>query len=120
MPIYESKCEVCANIEEQIQNFNIDVIDCPVCKNKAKRIVSLSRFHLKGGGLPKDEPDTEKPEKKSKPELKTDTEFVSVPFHGDWKSPSELRKASEKLLDGHVTNTKKKYGQNIRHDVFEN
>ena len=54
MPLYEFQCEVCTNIEEQIQKFEVEEIDCPVCNNKAKRIISLSSFELKGGGWYKD------------------------------------------------------------------
>ena len=54
MPLYEFQCEVCTNIEEQIQKFEVEEIDCPVCNNKAKRIISLSSFELRGGGWYKD------------------------------------------------------------------
>ena len=54
MPIYEYKCDVCTNIEEQIQRHDVDEIECPVCNNTAKRIISLSSFELKGGGWYKD------------------------------------------------------------------
>ena len=37
-----------------IQKFEVDQIDCPVCNNPAKRIISLSSFELKGGGWYKD------------------------------------------------------------------
>ena len=72
MPIYEYKCEVCTNIEEQIQRHDVDEIECPVCNNTAKRIISLSSFELKGGGWYKDGYDTKKPESKPSPSKTSD------------------------------------------------
>ena len=54
MPLYEYQCEVCSNIEESIQKINVEEIECPICNNTAKRIISLSSFELKGGGWYKD------------------------------------------------------------------
>ena len=72
MPIYEYKCEVCTNIEEQIQRHDVDEIECPVCNNTAKRIISLSSFELKGGGWYKDGYGTKKPESKPSPPKTSD------------------------------------------------
>jgi len=54
MPLYEYKCEVCSNIEESIEKINTEKIECPICNNTAKRIISLSSFELKGSGWYKD------------------------------------------------------------------
>jgi len=72
MPIYEYKCEVCTNVEEQIQKHDVDEIECPVCNNTAKRIISLSSFELKGGGWYKDGYGTKKPESKPSPPKTSD------------------------------------------------
>ena len=72
MPIYEYKCDVCTNIEEQIQRHDVDEIECPVCNNTAKRIISLSSFELKGDGWYKDGYGTKKPESKPSPPKTSD------------------------------------------------
>ena len=72
MPIYEYKCDVCTNVEEQIQRHDVDEIECPVCNNTAKRIISLSSFELKGGGWYKDGYGTNKPESKPSPPKTSD------------------------------------------------
>ena len=72
MPIYEYKCDVCTNIEEQIQRHDVDEIECPVCNNTAKRIISLSSFELKGGGWYKDGYGTKKPDSKPSPPKTSD------------------------------------------------
>ena len=72
MPIYEYKCDVCTNIEEQIQRHDVDEIECPVCNNRAKRIISLSSFELKGGGWYKDGYGSKKPESNPSPSKTSD------------------------------------------------
>ena len=72
MPIYEYKCEVCTNIEEQIQRHDVYEIECPICNNTAKRIISLSSFELKGGGWYKDGYGSKKPESKPSPPKTSD------------------------------------------------
>jgi putative FmdB family regulatory protein len=56
MPIYEYTCPECENNFEEIQKFNDPHIElCPGCGSlEAKRKVSISAFHLKGGGWYKD------------------------------------------------------------------
>ena len=56
MPIYEYLCESCGFQFEEVQKFNDPPLEeCPVCgKNSASRQVSMSTFHLKGGGWYKD------------------------------------------------------------------
>jgi putative FmdB family regulatory protein len=55
MPIYEYDCPVCGRFEV-IQKFSDkELSDCPDCKAKGtksavKRALSVSAFHLKGGG----------------------------------------------------------------------
>ena len=56
MPIYEYLCASCGYQFEEVQKFNeAPLEDCPDCgKNSARRQVSMSAFHLKGGGWYKD------------------------------------------------------------------
>lgn len=52
MPIYEYKCQQCDYVFEEMQEFNDEPIKkCPSCKkNKVKKLISLSAFHLQGSG----------------------------------------------------------------------
>ena len=56
MPIYEYLCTSCEYQFEEVQKFSDPSLDeCPDCgKNSAERQVSISSFHLKGGGWFKD------------------------------------------------------------------
>ena len=56
MPIYEYLCASCGFHFEEVQKFNDPPLEeCPDCgKNSASRQVSMSAFHLKGGGWYKD------------------------------------------------------------------
>ena len=56
MPIYEYLCASCGFHFEEVQKFNDPPLEeCPDCgKNSARRQVSMSAFHLKGGGWYKD------------------------------------------------------------------
>ena len=56
MPIYEYLCASCGYQFEEVQKFNEPPFEeCPDCgKNSARRQVSMSSFHLKGGGWYKD------------------------------------------------------------------
>ena len=56
MPIYEYSCQECGKDFEEIQKFSDPPIElCPCCGSlEAKRKVSVSAFHLKGGGWYKD------------------------------------------------------------------
>ncbi|MEE8436629.1 MAG: zinc ribbon domain-containing protein [bacterium] len=56
MPIYEYSCEGCGEDFEAIQKFSdppLEVCDCGKAE-KVTRKVSLSAFHLQGGGWYKD------------------------------------------------------------------
>ena len=56
MPIYEYLCTSCGYQFEEVQKFSDPSLDeCPDCgENRAERQVSMSSFHLKGGGWYKD------------------------------------------------------------------
>ncbi|MBX7137717.1 MAG: zinc ribbon domain-containing protein [Oligoflexia bacterium] len=55
MPIYEYECPKCG-VFEVVQKFSDKPLDCKPdcevknCPRKAKRLISMSAFHLKGGG----------------------------------------------------------------------
>ena len=70
MPIYEYLCTSCGYQFEEVQKFSEPSLEeCQDCgKNSAQRQVSMSSFHLKGGGWYKDgyssnDIETEKTEK---------------------------------------------------------
>jgi len=56
MPIYEYICKSCEYEFEEVQKFSDTSLEkCPDCgQNTAERQVSMSSFHLKGGGWYKD------------------------------------------------------------------
>ncbi|MDE0907342.1 MAG: zinc ribbon domain-containing protein [SAR324 cluster bacterium] len=64
MPIYEYGCAECGYEFEEMQKFRDPPLqDCPQCEQPAaQRKVSISAFHLKGGGWYKDGYGNNKPE----------------------------------------------------------
>ena len=56
MPIYEYKCDVCEEITEEFGKITstTKTIECSLCGQPAKKIMSLGSFHLKGTGWYKD------------------------------------------------------------------
>ena len=64
MPIYEYGCAECGYEFEEMQKFRDPPLqDCPQCEQPAaQRKVSISAFHLKGGGGYKDGYGNNKPE----------------------------------------------------------
>jgi putative FmdB family regulatory protein len=49
MPFYEFECPN-GHIVEKLERMNIEEVECPECKEKAHKIISLCTFKLKGGG----------------------------------------------------------------------
>ena len=49
MPVYEFKCK-CGHITEELVRMDTQVVECPKCHDKAKKILSACSFELKGGG----------------------------------------------------------------------
>ncbi len=49
MPVYEFECPQ-GVITEQIVKVGTEEIECPHCKQLAKKIISQCTFELKGGG----------------------------------------------------------------------
>ena len=64
MPIYEYGCAECGYEFEEMQKFSEPPLqDCPQCEQSAaQRKISISAFHLKGGGWYKDGYGNNKPE----------------------------------------------------------
>ena len=91
MPIYEYQCRSCGYEFEEVQKFSDPSLDdCPSCGvNSAERIVSISSFHLKGGGWYKDGYST----KKSETEKSEDNEKAK-------KSSNEEVSKSESSVSG--------------------
>ena len=100
MPIYEYLCASCGFQFEEVQKFNEPPLEeCPNCgKKSASRQVSMSSFHLKGGGWYKDgysgkSIESEKTEKSGK-EKTADSD----------KKPSAKDKQSSPEKSGTTTN----------------
>ena len=105
MPIYEYDCQHCGHDFEEVQRFSDPPVErCPECGNlSAKRKVSISAFHLKGGGWYKDgygskpleKSETADVSKENKGEEKTDAKADSgkKPDSGD---QSAVKKSGEK------------------------
>jgi len=49
MPIYEFECPE-GTVTERFVRIGTEVIECPVCKKKAQKIMSSCTFELKGSG----------------------------------------------------------------------
>ena len=97
MPIYEYICKSCEHEFEEVQKFSETSLEkCPDCgQNTAERQVSMSSFHLKGGGWYKDGYSNNK----SEPENS-----------GKDKSPSKIKETSnsEKSSTDKLSKTEKK------------
>ena len=51
MPVYEYECPACEKVIEVQQRISDDPLStCPDCGGEVKKLVSMSSFHLKGGG----------------------------------------------------------------------
>jgi len=51
MPIYEYECQQCQEVTEISQGINdAPLAECPECGGPVKKLISMSSFHLKGGG----------------------------------------------------------------------
>lgn len=50
MPVYEFECESCGRVTEELVRMDTKSIKCPECAHKAKKIMSICGFELKGGG----------------------------------------------------------------------
>ena len=51
MPIYEYECEECHDIFEVNQRIADQPLStCSLCSGSLKKLISMSSFHLKGGG----------------------------------------------------------------------
>ena len=52
MPIYEYYCQSCDYIFEELnKGYTDEAMECPVCGQEAKRLISNTSFILKGAGF---------------------------------------------------------------------
>ena len=96
MPIYEYQCKSCGYEFEEVQRFSDPAFDeCPSCtKSSAVRKVSISSFHLKGGGWYKDGYSNKKLE--SEQSVKTEKEKDSSKKLGESNSGESQKKTEKK------------------------
>lgn len=51
MPLYEYQCQNCQKVTEKMQKFSDPLLtECPHCKGKLEKLLSLTSFSLKGSG----------------------------------------------------------------------
>lgn len=52
MPLYEYKCSKCSKVFVLMEKVSseVELRNCPECNGTAKKIISQTSFHLKGGG----------------------------------------------------------------------
>jgi len=50
MPLYEFACSRCQELYEDLQKAADAPPPCPSCGAKGKALMSVTSFHLKGGG----------------------------------------------------------------------
>lgn len=53
MPLYEFECDNCGNRRDAIVKFGV-VVDCDVCNQPMRMLVSKAGFALEGGGWAKE------------------------------------------------------------------
>ncbi len=46
--LFEFKCKNCEEVTESIVKSGVEEIECPKCGDKAKKIISTPRFHIRG------------------------------------------------------------------------
>ena len=108
MPIYEYLCKSCGYEFEEVQKFSEPSLEeCPNCgKNSSQRQVSMSSFHLKGGGWYKDgysssvaeKENTEKTEKEgSSKSSKESTSDEKLPTTEKLKTTEKKESNSNKI-----------------------
>ena len=80
MPIYEYRCTECYEVTERIESFESKTITilCSFCNGVSNRMISLSSFHLKGGGWFKDGYGIKEPETKETSVKTTDKKPVEA------------------------------------------
>lgn len=93
MPIYEYHCSACRKDHEIIQKFSDPPLTiCPACGGKLEKKLSLSGFHLKGGGWYKDGYATPSPKKEeTKPAEGVKKEEPSKPKEAPKKETSTAK-----------------------------
>ena len=111
MPIYEYGCAECGYEFEEMQKFRDPPLqDCPQCEQPAaQRKISISAFHLKGGGWYKDgygnnKPESsgsdEKSEKSGESEAKPETPKSDKSGSGKSEGKSEKSEGKSEKSEG--------------------
>ena len=92
MPVYEYRCNACGHEFERTQRMSDEPVKvCPECNEvKVERLISLTSFHLKGGGwysdlyssskggnATKKEAAAGESKSEAKPEAKAETKYES-------------------------------------------
>ena len=99
MPIYEYLCTSCGYQFEEVQKFSETSLEkCPDCgQNTAERQVSMSSFHLKGGGWYKDGYSNREAENGKS--LKSDNEKDSTKKESSSKSDSHDSQGNQSKVE---------------------
>ena len=97
MPIYEYRCNACGHEFEETQKMSdAPIKTCPKCaEEKVERLISLTSFHLKGGGWYSDLYGSSKP-KAAGGETKTETKSeTKTETKTETKSSTETKAAAK-------------------------
>ncbi|MCI5140367.1 MAG: zinc ribbon domain-containing protein [Candidatus Electrothrix sp. ATG1] len=89
MPVYEYECPACEKVFEVHQGMNDSPLtSCSVCGGEVKKIMSMSSFHLKGGGWYSDGYASGSSTQKSADDKKVTEKSVSSSADSAKKTPS--------------------------------
>ena len=99
MPIYEYRCRSCGYEFEEVQKFSDPSFEeCPSCEQiSAERKVSISSFHLKGGGWFKDGYSNKEAENGTP--VKSDKENESIKKSDESKLESSSSENNQKKIE---------------------
>lgn len=87
MPIYEYRCQKCHHHFEEIQKVSDPAVaECPKCHGTVQRLISQTRFALKGEGWYKDG--------YHKPAPKKEAEVAPKPAEKSAEKPAETKPSS--------------------------
>ena len=109
MPIYEYICKSCEHEFEEVQKFSETSLEkCPDCgQNTAERQVSMSSFHLKGGGWYKDGYSNNKSEPENSGKDKNPSKIKET-TNSEQSSTDKLSKTEKKESTSNKNSSKEK------------
>ena len=109
MPIYEYICKSCEHEFEEVQKFSETSLEkCPDCgQNTAERQVSMSSFHLKGGGWYKDGYSNNKSEQENSGKDKSASKIKET-TNSEKSSADKLSKTEKKESTSNKNSSKEK------------